>query len=115
MDISDRLKKARKAKGYTQISFSEALKVPVGTYRNWEQGINMPDSETIIRIVELLETSSDYLFGRADNLSSKSISNNYSGKKKYLMDRIAKADDKKLDKFQKLMELIDDEENGHHE
>lgn len=66
MGIELRLKHLRKDRGYTQESFAEKLGVPVGTYRNWEQGINTPDSETIIRIVQLLETSSDYLLGRVD-------------------------------------------------
>lgn len=56
------------------------------------------------------------LNGSDDNGSSISeYGKMNSPRRRYLMDRIAKADDKKLDKFQKLMELIDDEENGHHE
>lgn len=106
------LKTLRKAKGYTQESMASAIGVKLGAYRNLEQGINEPDNKSLIRIVELLETTADYILERTDNPAPRTNGN---PRRRYLMDKIAKADDKKLDKFQKLMELIDDEENGHHE
>jgi len=116
MGANENLKSRRKEKGYTQQSMSKALGVSLGAYRNWEQGINFPDKENIIKLTKLLETTSDFILGQTNNPDPKNYnSNNYSGKKKYLMDRIAKADDKKIEKFQKMMELIDDEENGHNE
>ena len=114
MGANENLKSRRKEKGYTQQTIADKLGVSLGAYRNWEQGINYPDKENIFKLTNLLETTSDFILGQTSNPDPRT-NNNYSGKKKYLMDRIAKADDKKLDKFQKLMELIDDEENGHHE
>ena len=66
MGISIRLKELRKSRGYTQESMAKALGVPLGTYRNWEQGIHEPDNDRIIEIVKILDTSSDYLFGRTN-------------------------------------------------
>ena len=40
------LKNLRKASGFTQASMAEKLGVPLGTYRNWEQGIYAPVPRT---------------------------------------------------------------------
>lgn len=106
MSIGERLKKARNAKKHTQESFAEMLNVSVGTYRNWEQNINAPDGETIAALATALNVTSDYLLGKDDNMTTNQIS----PKKAYLMDRIAKADDKYLNKVSRMMEFIDDEE-----
>ena len=109
MGIELRLKHLRKDRGYTQESFAQKLGVPVGTYRNWEQGINSPDNDTIIRIVKLLETSSDYLFGRIDyDLSDMSNSPH----RKYLLDKIAKGTPEQLRKLDRLWDIIVEEDEN---
>ena len=111
MGIDIRLKQLRKSRGYTQESFAAQLGIPVGTYRNWEQGINAPDNDMIIKIVKLLSTSSDYLFGRIDTDYSDATAN---PQRKYLMDRIAKATDEQLKKLDKLWEIISEEDERNH-
>lgn len=111
MGIDIRLKLLRKSRGYTQKSFAAQLGIPVGTYRNWEQGINSPDNDTIIRILRLLNTSSDYLFGRIDTDYSDATA---TPQRKYLMDRIAKATPEQLRKLDKLWEIITEEDERNH-
>lgn len=66
MDISKRLKTLRKARKYTQAALSDELGIPIGTYRNWEQGINTPDTPTVIRIADFFGVSTDEVLGRID-------------------------------------------------
>ena len=56
MDIKQQLKELRVSAGMTQKEFAENLGIPVGTVRNWEQGIAAPADyiyEMISRIMEM--------------------------------------------------------------
>ena len=88
MGANENLKSRRKEKGYTQQTIADKLGVSLGAYRNWEQGINYPDKENIFKLTKLLETTSDFILGQTSNPEPRA-NNSYSGKKKYLMDRIA--------------------------
>lgn len=58
------LKNLRKASGFTQASMAEKLGVPLGTYRNWEQGIYAPQDISLIKqIADILHVSMEALFG----------------------------------------------------
>lgn len=58
------LKNLRKASGFTQASMAEKLGVPLGTYRNWEQGIYAPQDISLIKqIANILHVSMEALFG----------------------------------------------------
>ena len=67
MDIAKRLKSLRKAHKYTQADLSKALGIPIGTYRNWEQGINTPDTPTVVKIADYFGVSTDEVLGRLDS------------------------------------------------
>lgn len=66
MLFSSRLKTARKAAGLTQQELSDALRVPVSTFRNWEQGHNAPSQDILIDIARTLDCSADFLLGLID-------------------------------------------------
>lgn len=58
------LKNLRKASGFTQANMAEKLGVPLGTYRNWEQGIYAPQDISLIKqIADILHVSMEALFG----------------------------------------------------
>lgn len=60
-------KRARKEAGYTQQEFANTFSnVTVETVRNWEQGRNVPEIDTIEKICEFFRCDMDYLFGRID-------------------------------------------------
>lgn len=65
--IGDRLKILRENKGWSKKYVADrlALKQP-STYSNWEYGLRDPDSETISKLADLFDTSTDYLLGRTD-------------------------------------------------
>jgi repressor LexA len=59
-----KLKNIRKASGYTQKGMADALGIPLGTYRNWEQCIYAPqDIEMLKKIADTLHTSMESLLG----------------------------------------------------
>lgn len=63
-------KKARKEAGYTQQEFADAFSsVTVETIRNWEQGRNVPEIDTIEKLCDFFKCDMDYLFGRIDHKS----------------------------------------------
>lgn len=60
-------KNARKSAGYTQQSFADSFNVAtVETIRNWEQGRNIPEIDTIDKLCSIFNCDLDYLFGRID-------------------------------------------------
>lgn len=63
----ERLKTARKNKGYTQVTLAEALNVSKGSVAMWETGKRNPEFETLDALLSLLDVSYDYLTGKSDN------------------------------------------------
>lgn len=74
MDInyfSDKLKAVRKARKMTQIDLAKKIGVSKWAITSYEQGRTYPSVETLIKICEVLDTSSDYLLGVSDKLPIK--------------------------------------------
>jgi transcriptional regulator with XRE-family HTH domain len=67
--LKDRLKEARIKKGLKQDEAAKQLNIPLGTYRNYEQGIHGPDNETLVKIANFYNISTDYLLGRKEPVS----------------------------------------------
>ena len=66
--FKDGFKKARKEHGYTQQSFADDFNVSIETIKNWEQGRNVPELDTIKKLCKKFECNMDYLF---NNISCK--------------------------------------------
>ena len=67
------LKKARKAKGMTQIEVAEYIGLAQSSYSAWENGKAKIDDTSLKRLAELFEVSTDYLIGRVDTPGSRRI------------------------------------------
>ncbi|HDY8229153.1 TPA: helix-turn-helix transcriptional regulator [Vibrio vulnificus] len=50
MELGKRLKAIRIAEGLEREEMAQLVDIPRGTIRNYEQGINKPNSETLMRI-----------------------------------------------------------------
>ena len=59
--FSEKLRRLRKEKGYTQRSFAECLGIASSTMGMYEQGRRMPDEDMLYHIGELLGISVEYL------------------------------------------------------
>ena len=72
--FDERLKSLRKKCGYTQVSLAETLGVSKGTVAMWETGKRTPDFETLIRLSDLFDVSTDYILGKSNDSSSAKLS-----------------------------------------
>jgi repressor LexA len=62
MTFGDKLKEARKAKGYTQRELSDLVDATNTAVSNWENNINKPDMDTIEKLCGALSVSPKYFF-----------------------------------------------------
>jgi len=69
--FGDRLAIARKKKGLTQWDMATALNISQGTYAGYEGDNHKPDIETLARIADLLDVTTDLLLGRMFSASFK--------------------------------------------
>lgn len=62
----DRLKQARKNKGYTQEDLASRVKTTKGTISNYENGHSTPPNEMLIDLANVLGVTTDWLLGRQE-------------------------------------------------
>lgn len=63
--LNENIKSIRKSKGLSQEELAVKLNVVRQTISKWEQGLSVPDSEMLITISEVLETSVSTLLGES--------------------------------------------------
>ncbi|WZL73102.1 S24 family peptidase [Clostridiaceae bacterium 35-E11] len=68
----DRFKKLRKEKKLTQVQLGNILNTSHATINRYEKGIHQPDLNTINKIAEIFNVTTDYLLGR-ENLLENTI------------------------------------------
>ncbi len=61
--LNENIKTIRKSKGLSQEELAVKLNVVRQTVSKWEQGLSVPDSEMLVSISEILETSVSVLLG----------------------------------------------------
>ena len=61
--FAQRLKAIRNKKGLTQIQFAEKFNISSGTIAMWETGKRAPEKDTIIKLAQFFDVSTDYLLG----------------------------------------------------
>ena len=64
---NEKIKEARRIKGWAQQKVADILGVTRACYSNYEQGIREPTIALLKSICETLEISADYLIGLNDN------------------------------------------------
>jgi len=72
--FAQRLRSARKAKKLTQEELANLVGTTKTTISNYETGYSTPSFEILLDIANVLDVTTDYLLGRADE--SKSATNN---------------------------------------
>lgn len=65
--LGNRLKSKRKSKKITQVKISKQLNIHQVTYQGYEADKHKPDIDTLSKLADILETSTDYLLGRYSN------------------------------------------------
>ena len=61
--LNENIKAIRKSKGLSQQELAVKLNVVRQTVSKWEQGLSVPDSDRLIAISEVFETSVSMLLG----------------------------------------------------
>ncbi len=61
--LNDNIRNLRKSKGISQEEMAVKLNVVRQTISKWEKGLSVPDSEMLIKIVDLFEVSVSVLLG----------------------------------------------------
>ncbi|MDD9147859.1 helix-turn-helix domain-containing protein [Sporolactobacillus sp. CQH2019] len=64
--LSDRLKLARESQNLKQTQVKERTGINNKTLSGYENGISVPDPETLTKLADLYDVSTDYLYGRTD-------------------------------------------------
>ena len=64
--FSERVKELRKARKMTQRQMANALGITERSYQRYEAE-NNPNNETLIKLADFFDVSTDYLLGRSDN------------------------------------------------
>ena len=64
--FSDRVKELRKARKMTQRQMADVLGITERSYQRYEAE-NNPNNETLIKLADFFDVSTDYLLGRSDN------------------------------------------------
>lgn len=70
MRFGELLAKLRKEKGILQKELATYLNVTVATISNYEKGVHSPDYDTLVRIADFFDVSTDYLLQRTDYRAS---------------------------------------------
>jgi len=69
--FSKRLNQIRKEKGFTAQAMADMLQMRIRSYRRYESGDSAPSLETLVRIADILDVSTDVLLCRDAFLSKQ--------------------------------------------
>ena len=72
--FSKRLNETRKTKGFTAQNMADQLGLALRSYQFYEGGKRSPSFDTLIKIADILDVSTDYLLCRDDFIQSRGVS-----------------------------------------
>lgn len=65
MTFGEKLKKLRDDNNVSQKDFASKFKVSAGTVSNWESDRRFPDKDTLLKIAEFFNVTTDFLLGNS--------------------------------------------------
>lgn len=87
--LGDRIKYLREKMSYTQKDLAKKAGLTVVQLSRYETNDRKPDPDSLKRIADVLDTSTDYLLGRTDNPKSYEPNMSfYGGPEQYTQDEI---------------------------
>ncbi len=75
MKLGELLASLRKEKNILQKEVAAYLNVTVATISNYEKGVHSPDYETLVKLADFFDVSTDYLLQRTDYRASITLLN----------------------------------------
>ncbi len=73
-----KIAETRKDRGVTQKQLAEKLGIYQSNMSNWENGVTEPDMQSLVRLADILEVSTDYLLGRTNDVGLIEVNANLS-------------------------------------
>ena len=67
MKYGEVLKKLRNIKGLSQKELTDRLNINRSTYARYETSSSQPDYDTLKKLADFFEVTTDYILGRSDN------------------------------------------------
>lgn len=68
--LGERLRLLREKKGLTQVALAKKLNIPNQNVSNYERDFRQPDYETLKKLADLYEVTTDYLLGHSNRQTS---------------------------------------------
>lgn len=65
-EVGDILANLRRERGLGQKELAALLNLSIGTISNYENGVHSPDLETLCKLADFFDVTSDYLLGRTE-------------------------------------------------
>ena len=69
----ERLKTLRSEAKLTQKEIADKLNISQQAYANWEKGKTLPANKNLTKLSEMLNTSTDYLLGKTDQVKKSTV------------------------------------------
>jgi len=82
MEFKDRIRSLRETRGVSAAQLAGAFEKSEGAIRMWETGRTKPDADTLIKLAEYFDCTTDYLLGRTEykNIETKESSEKLIGR-----------------------------------
>lgn len=103
--LAKNLQRLMNENGINRADLANILKTSYSTINDWYNGKSYPRIDMIEKMAQYFGVSKAGLIEQQHT----EVKNADSPRRQFLMDRIAKADEKKLDRIKRLMELVDEE------
>lgn len=71
----NRIKYLREEMGWTQVFLAEKMNISRQVLSNYENEINQPSPDVLIKFADIFECSLDYLLGREDDFGTITVKN----------------------------------------
>lgn len=89
MSLGLRIKELRKDKKLTQRELAQKLEIDNTTVSKWEADVYEPDTNTLNKLADFFEVTTDYLLGRTENPKGYETNMSfYGGPEQYTQDEI---------------------------
>lgn len=119
MDFGTRLTSLRKEKKLLQADLANKIGIARATYGAYEQGTRQPDFDTLEKIADSFEVSTDYLLGRTDVSALTPQEQDEQEFQAFINDpelgvwykELPKSDEEELRKLRTIWEMIKTEKN----
>ena len=73
MSLGFHLKKEREKRNWSQVEVAKKVGITNAVLSNYERDYRDPDTETLKKLADLYNVSTDFLLGRTENQSSKNM------------------------------------------